>query len=417
MAISMRLGQCSMVKISDELINKIKESNDIVSVISEYVELRKSSPQSPIWVGRCPFHNEKDGSFKVNEQTQSFYCYGCGAGSKDVSSGSDVISFIQDKEGLSFVDACEFLANRAGIPFVMEPPNPKIEQAKKEATSHNIRYFKNLWNPNNPGAVNALAYLRGRGLNDQTIRDFKLGLVPQDEIKYRNNIVDIAGKIAFPIVEVTNDPIKAATLGMSYRLPQNNPPEPKYKNDPTSPAFNKGHLLFGLNHAQKEIRNKKEGIMVECYFGTMMLHQYGIKNVVSTMGTMISEDQIKLAKKYAKKWYILYDADDPGRNALFNRVLSKMLELGLEPWFAPLPEQEDPDEFIVRVGADEFKKWLQDNAVPLLDYYVEKTLTEYERTIKEKQTAILKKIMPLLEHINPYEKEVINSLIRKRLGL
>lgn len=404
------------MKISEEMINKIKEANDIVGVISQYTDIHKQSPQSPLWVGRCPFHKETDGSFKVNESTQSFYCYGCGAGTKDVTGGSDIIAFIQTIEEVDFTTACEILAERVGIILVLEPPNPKVELAKKEATAHNIRYYKNLWDPNNPNAVNALAYLRKRGLNDQTMKDFKLGLVPQDEIKYRT-FTNIAGKIAFPLVEVGNDPIKAPTLGMSYRLPQDSPPDPKYKNDTTSPAYNKGHLLFGLNHAHKEIRNKKEGIIVECYFGTMMLHQFGIKNVVSPMGTMISEDQIRLAKKYAKKWYVLYDSDEGGRGALVNRALPKMLELGIQPWFAPLPEAEDPDEFILRIGQDAFLKWLKSNAVPLLDYYIEQSLAEYDNMIKDKQLSILRKITPLFEHIDANESKILNSRIDKRLGL
>lgn len=400
------------MNILDEMRDRIKSSNDIVAVVSEHVKLTK---QGDWWVGCCPFHDEKTPSFKVNEKTQQYCCFGCGAGRKDSGIGSDVISFIQEIKNLTFQDACEDLAKRAGIEIEEGIPSPEVFRAKEIATEHNRRYHKNLWKSNDQLSVTALSYLKKRGLDNKIITDFRLGLVPVDELLYRNDISKIAGRIAFPIVEVKDKDAK--TLGMAYRQPSDTTSLPKYKNDPTSLCFQKGSLLFGLNLAANSIRQQDYGIFTECYFGTMVLHQYGITNTVSTMSNMISESQIQLAKRYSKNWIFLYDGDTAGYDGMI-RALPLMLSNDLIPYACVLPISLDPDEMMIKLGDKEsFINWLDTNKKPLLDIFIYDLLHSYDTKVNSLKIEVLNKLEPIVSSLKDNKLTIARSYINQRLNL
>lgn len=402
------------MNIPDYLIAEIKASNNIIDVISKYVSLKRSSSNSPWYIGQCPFHEETEGSFKVNSETQSWFCYGCNKGSKQDGKGSDVFAFIQEIEEISFPEACELLANRVGIKFVQEQEDPVVTHTKQIMTDYNKRYAKNLFDPNNQLGVSALEYLHSRGLSDHTIIHWRLGLVPQDELNMRTDITGIAGRFSIAIIE--NKPNNAATLGMAYRRPSKDSGKPKYINDVTSPCFTKGNNLYGLNYAAPNIKKEKMGIIVECYFGTIVLHQNGIENVVSPMGTSITEEQLRLMKRYATNWLFMFDGDNAGRDAAL-RVLPMALKAKIKPFVIFLPEGDDADTFINRIGKESFEKWMNSSKEDLLKWYMNKTLDTYDQQILKLRSEAQHKIMPLLDSLPSDVQDIMKSYTNKRLNL
>jgi DNA primase len=398
--------------LTDELKEQIRSSNDIVTVIGEYVKLQQEYHGSPWYIGLCPFHTENKPSFKVNIHTQTWYCYGCGKGSRQSGTGSDIFSFIQLIEGVTFYEACLILAEKVGITITTGPVDPAVEIAKTSITDHNRRYVNNLWSKTNPMSKVALDYLYKRGLDNKTIFDFRVGLVPLDELNNRNDTVSIAGKIAMPYVEVSNKQIPL-TLGMAYREPSDTPQDPKYKNDTTSMCFKKGDLLFGLNLAKEHIKQQKIGIFTECYFGTMLLHQYGIKNAVGIGGTMVTKNQLILARRYAKEWIFLFDPDNAGVSAV-KRAVPLCLEMGIFPFIVALPPKEDPDEFIIRIGTDAFKEYLSTRTY-LPDLMINEIMSEYDNKLVQIKDDALSKLNPLFRHMIGSRNELKKSIILKRL--
>jgi DNA primase len=405
------------MSIQDCVIAEIKAANDIVEVVNEYLKLTKENSYSGWLTGKCPFHEEKESSFKVNKKTQSWHCFGCGAGSKKDGHGSDVIAFIQQIDKLSFFEAVKKLGNRIGIEIEIDKPDPAIEIMKDITTEHNRRYYNNLWSSSSE-ANSALSYLHNRGLTDDTIIDRRLGLVPIDEMKNRMDITGISGRISIAIVDhkPTTDPKGPKTIGMAYRDP-GLATDPKYKNDATSVSFQKSKILYGLDKAQNHIKSQGFGILVECYFGTMMLYQEGIKNVVSTMGTSITEEQVRLMKRYSKNWTILFDGDDAGNKSAVNS-LELFLKYGIQVKFAQLPIGEDPDTFIQRIGTTKFEQWLKTTSKPLMNYIVNEELEKFESAMIALKTSTLSKLSNVIEHLGnslTIEDEILLDLIQKRI--
>ena len=399
--------------IPDSLIAEIKAANDILDVVGSYVPLTRQG-NSQWFIGSCPFHQETDASFKVNVETQSWFCFGCGKGTKqNDGTGSDVFAFIREIEEVEFPRSCEILAERAGILFEVIQDDPATQLAKETMTEHNRRYATNLFDRTNQISIEAMKYLKGRGLTEDTILNFRLGLVPQDELTKRIDISNIAGKISIAIIEAkATSPL---TLGMAYRKPSEQCEKPKYKNDTTSLCFTKGNNLYGMNFAMKNIRAAKFGIMVECYFGTMLLHQNGINNVVSPMGTFVTEEQLRLAKRFASTWIFMFDGDKAGREAAI-RVLPMALKFGIKPMVVFLPEGDDADTFIMRIGVDKFKKWMIETKVELLDWYISNVLDNYDHQVFRLALEAEKKLQPILDTLPGLYGTKTISYVKKRLG-
>ena len=313
-----------------DLIDEVKSRSDIVNVISQYISLKNSGSS---YSGLCPFHSEKTGSFHVNQNKQIYKCFGCGE-------GGDVINFIMKIENLDFMEAVKLLAQKNGIEFntnLSEADKKKMEEIKLMQDIHLKAarfYFSNLINSKNAG----YDYLRKRGLSDKIIKRFGLGyslyswnslmdyllsigyekkdLVKSGLVTHKENgdkyYDKFRNRVMFPIFDYRGN-----VIGFGGRVLDDS--MPKYLNSPDTILFNKRYNLYGLNYAKKSIKNDTL-ILVEGYMDLISLVEYGIENVVATLGTALTNEQGKLIKRYASTAVISYDSDEAGIKATLRAI-------------------------------------------------------------------------------------------------
>ncbi|WZL74657.1 DNA primase [Clostridiaceae bacterium 35-E11] len=404
------------INMNDGFIEEVKAHNDIVEIISKYVELKKTGNN---YKGLCPFHSEKTPSFIVSDDKQYFHCFGCGE-------AGDVIHFIMKMENLDFVDAVTQLGERVGIyPEKNSVSKQEKEEISRKNTIYEINraaalfYYKNLCKKNNDG----LSYLYKRKLNNKTVKTFGLGyaedkwealnsyLLEQgydqsiiyaaglvSERKKKNGYVDkFRNRIIFPIINT-----RGKVIGFGGRTIENN--MPKYLNSPETPVFNKGENLFGLNFAKKEVGSKKQIIVVEGYMDVIALYQSGIKNVVASLGTALTKYQATLLKRYSEEVVIAYDGDTAGQLATL-RGLDILREVGCQVKVLRLSEGKDPDEFIVENGKQAFLDEIN-HALPLVDYKILLAKNANDLTTVEGKINFVKSITEVLQQLkSPVERD------------
>ena len=345
----------------EELIEEVRSGNDIVDVINGYVSLKKKGNS---YVACCPFHHEKTPSFHVSRDRQMYHCFGCGV-------GGNVYTFLMEHENLSFPEAVEVLAERAGVKL------PEKGQSKEERRQADIRmrikdmnrmaagYFHYLLKTEH--GKTAMEYLKNRGLTDETIRQFGLGYSD----KYRDDLyrhllskgcsdeeLKVSGlvrydekqgvsdqfwnRVMFPIIDM-NDRV----IGFGGRVMGDG--KPKYLNTRDTPVFDKSRNLYGLNLAKK---SRREGIIFcEGYMDVISMHQAGFDNAVASLGTALTVGQVNLVKRYADHVYLAYDSDGPGTKAA-ERALEIMREFDLPARVISLTPYKDPDEVIQAEGSE-----------------------------------------------------------------
>ncbi|AYD40967.1 DNA primase [Clostridium fermenticellae] len=397
--------------ISEDVIEKVKYSNDIVDVISETVKLKRSGRN---YTGLCPFHNEKTPSFSVSVDRQIYKCFGCGE-------AGNVITFIMKTRNLTFPEAVEFLADRANIDIQFENKgNTSLKESFQKLYKINVetaRYFFNCLQKNKI----AKKYFIDRGITETTIRKFGLGYSPpgwNNIIKYLSNkgfteldmlkagiIIKsqkgsyydrFRNRVMFPVFDY-----RGRVIGFGGRVMDDS--KPKYLNSPETTLFKKGINLYGLNFAIKG-KISRELIIVEGYMDCISLHQYGINNAVASLGTALTQDQARLIKKYADKVIISYDADTAGQMATM-RGIEILKEIGLDVRVLTIPQGKDPDEFVRNNGKESFLK-LVDTSFPLIDYKISKIKGEFD--FKKSQDIVLysEKVLEVLKGLDPIEKGV-----------
>lgn len=362
---------------SEELVSEIIEKNDIVDVISQYMNLKKRGRN---YTGLCPFHSEKTPSFSVSQDKQLFYCFGCGV-------GGNVSTFIQKIEKMNYPESLMFLAERAGIEVKENISSKDAEKAKRKQLLMKINkeaarfFYKNLIN--NP---EAMKYLQNRGLSIDIIKKFGLGysLNSWDGLKnfmvskgIKPELLYSAGllvksnnngsyydrfrnRIMFPIID-----LKGNVIAFGGRVMDDS--KPKYLNSPDTEIYNKGYNIYSLNLV-KGIKDLKNIIVVEGYMDAISLHQYGVNNAVASLGTAFTEQQAKLLKRYADEIIIAYDSDAAGQTATL-RGLAILEKEGCNVKVIRLPKGKDPDEYIRKEGLDSFKKLIE-NSMSLIDYKI-----------------------------------------------
>ena len=352
----------------DELIEEIRTRNDIVDVISGYVRLQKKGSS---YFGLCPFHNEKSPSFSVSRQKQMYYCFGCGA-------GGNVFTFLMEYENFSFMEAVKFLADRAGIKL---PEAEYSKEAKEKAdlkasilevNKKAARYYYIQLKSERGGK--AYAYLRDRGLSDDTIKAFGLGYsnVFSDDLYkylrgegYSEELIRQAGlintdekkgvydkfwnRVIFPIMDVNS-----RVIGFGGRVMGD--AKPKYLNSPETVVFDKSRNLYGLNRARTS--RKPYFLLCEGYMDVISLHQAGFTNAVASLGTALTPGHASLIKRYVKEVYLTYDSDDAGTRAAL-RAVPILREAGISAKVVRMDPYKDPDEFIKNLGAEEYEKRIQ----------------------------------------------------------
>ncbi len=343
-----------------ESVERVKEASDIVEVISAYTDLRRSGVR---FSGLCPFHDERSPSFSVDPAEKLYHCFGCGV-------GGDVIKFVEEKEGLGFPDAVEALAERYGVELDREREDPRAEEARKkrarlsallERTGEYYATF--LWE--SPQAKRARQYLAERGLGEQVLRDFGVGLAPAtwDTIlvrgqqagysvaeieaaglirrgqKGRSHYDQFRARIIFPIRDA-----RGRVNGFGGRATKPDQ-KPKYVNSPEGELYSKRRTLYGIDRARPRIAKLSQAVLVEGYTDVLALHQAGITNAVGVMGTAITPEQVKLLSAYAEEAVLALDADRAGREAMLRAqgvVSGKRLRLRV----ARMPEGKDPADLL-----------------------------------------------------------------------
>lgn len=363
-----------MAKISQETIRDVIESNDIVDIISSYVRLKRAGKE---YRGLCPFHSEKTPSFYVDAERQVYYCFGC-------HSGGNVISFIMNIEGLNFIDAVKFLADKAGIIIKEDAADDRrsiLYEINREAARF---YYENL---KSKLGVIAYSYLKNRGIEDKTIVKFGLGYSYKEwdsllkylsKKGYEIHDIERAGliikskdgnsyfdryrnRVMFPIIDSRNNIIGFGARSIDDSMP-------KYLNSPETEIFNKSSVLYGLNFAKKS--RSDHFILVEGYMDVISLHQAGIDYAVASLGTALTPKHVELMRRYKNSVILAYDADTAGKMAT-DRGLDLLEKAHLDIKVLEVPSGKDPDEFVRSAGVEAFKE-TEKAAMPFVQYRLEK---------------------------------------------
>ncbi|HTL69673.1 MAG TPA: DNA primase [Candidatus Eisenbacteria bacterium] len=374
--------------IPDATLNQIQERLDIVEVVSGYLPLRRAGRS---FKACCPFHGEKTPSFHVNPDKQIFHCFGCGA-------GGNIFGFVMKMEKKDFREAVEMLAERAGIEIPDDRPSRDTEAAKRAEllakANHAAADFYHRVLTAGREAEKAREYLRRRGILDKTIEDFRVGFAPEAwdsllqglKAKIGEAALEKAGllltrkdggyydrfrnRVIFPILDA-----KGVCVAFGGRVMDDS--VPKYLNSPETDLYVKGRHLYGLYQARKAIRESDLAIVVEGYMDLIACHQAGVENVVASLGTALTADQVRLIKRNTRNVIMLYDADKAGEAATL-RGLELFLEEGMEVRVVRLSPGHDPDSFIKDRGAARFREELA----------AAKTLFEYKLALlKERHPA------------------------------
>lgn len=411
------------MQISEEILEKIKEANDIVDVISESVRLKKSGRS---FSGLCPFHNEKSPSFSVSQEKQIYKCFGCGE-------SGNVITFVMKNKHMPFMDAIKFLADRSNIVLQEEarvnPTARKKELLYKVNVEAGRFFYSNL-------RANKIAkeYFLNRGIREETIKKFGLGYAKdswnsllfhlrklgyKDEIlleaglvltseKTGNNYDRFRNRVMFPVFDY-----RGKVIGFGGRVLDDS--KPKYLNSPETLVFQKGTNLYGLNFAIKSNMQERYFIMVEGYMDLITLHQYGITNVVASLGTALTENQARLLKRYADKVIISYDADVAGQTATM-RGLEILKNAGFDVRVLSIPQGKDPDEYVRSNGKEAFIKLIND-AEGLVDYRIKKAGENINFKDSNDLIRYGKKVTEILAKVNPIEKDIYIKKISENTGI
>ena len=412
------------MRISEEIIQKVKEENDIVDVISETVNLKRSGRN---YIGLCPFHNDKSPSLSVSPDKQIYKCFSCGE-------AGNVITFVMKQKNYTFIEAVKSLAERANIPIGLKNSKQSAVSKQKDILYKiNVEaaryYFSNL-------EVNNMAkeYFINRGIKNSTIRKFGLGyakdgwtniiyylkkrgysekqlieagLVIKNE--NRGTIYDrFRNRVMFPVFDT-----RGKVIGFGGRVFDDS--KPKYLNSPETLIFHKGIILYGLNFAIKDGIKDRTLIIVEGYMDCISLHQYGITNAIASLGTALTVNQARLIKRYADKVVISYDADIAGQKATL-RGLDILRGAGLDVRVLIIPQGKDPDEFIRINGRDAFLK-LVNGAISLIEYRLKRAAEGIDFKNNEMIIKYVKRAADIFANVDSVEKDIYVKKIAEDTGL
>ena len=402
-----------MVRYSDELLDEIKSKNDIVDIVSQYVVLKRTGRN---YMGLCPFHKEKSGSFCVSPDKQIFHCFGCGV-------GGNVFHFISKIENLNFKESVEMLANRAGVELPVSGNFEDDKLAKLKSRVYEVNkcaaefYHENLYKPTaKPGQE----YVKKRHLDNKTLKAFKIGYSGRfnelyTELKSKGfteeeilasclvnknpdgKFIDrFRNRLMFPIFD-TNERV----IAFGGRVLDDS--KPKYINSPEDIVYSKGRHLFAFNIARKY--NSKTIIMVEGYMDAVSLHQRGIHNAVASLGTALTEAQGRLLRRSCEKVIIGYDADGAGQAATL-RGLEILQNLGCDIRILQIEGAKDPDEFVVKYGPERFQMYV-DKAISLVEFKVKMLKKSLDLDNVNDKIKFLNEVAKIVAKVeNSMEREV-----------
>ena len=410
-----------MIRYSDEIIEEVRQNNDVVDIISQYVHLTRKGRN---YFGLCPFHNEKSPSFSVSPDRQIFHCFGCGV-------GGNVYTFLMKIEGITFKESLEQLAERANIQLPTLENNADTAREELKAKVYKVNefaaefYHKNLYQP---VAKIGQEYVKKRRMNQETLEAYRIGfsgkfdelykalksegfgekeILESGLVNKRDNgtyIDRYRERLIFPICDV-----RGKVIGFGGRILDDSKikdskfPQPKYINSPENVVYSKGRHLFGLNVAKKDATKKL--LIVEGYMDVISLHQRGITNVVGALGTALTEQQGWLLRKSTEQVILGFDADGAGQTAVA-RSMEILQKMGCDMRVLQIEGAKDPDEYIVKFGEGRFKLAM-DNAISLVEFKVKNLKKGLNLDNTGDKIKFLNEIAKILSKVdNTMEREI-----------
>ena len=415
-----------MARYSEEIIDEVRQSNDIVDVVSQYVHLKRSGRN---YFGLCPFHNEKSPSFSVSPDKQIFHCFGCGV-------GGNVFTFLMKIEGIGFVEAVQMLAERANIQL---PTLENREDAAKEALKSKVYkineftaeyYHQNLYKPTSKMAQE---YVKKRKLSNDTLKSFRIGFSGKFDELYkelkkqgfgnqeilesglvnkndRGEYIDrYRNRLMFPICDA-----RGRVIAFGGRVLDDS--KPKYINSPENIVYSKGRHLFGLNVAKKSSEIKKRILIVEGYMDVISLHQRGITNVVAPLGTALTQAQGWLLKRNSEQVVLSFDSDEAGLKAKI-RAMDILQDMGCDVRVLQMEGAKDPDEYIIKYGNARFNV-LVENALSVIEFKVKLLKQDLNLENTSDKIKFLNEIAKIIAKVdNTIEREVYIEKIAKQYDI
>lgn len=417
--------------ITKDTIQQIQSRIDIVEVIGGFVKLKKRGVN---YLGNCPFHNEKTPSFTVSPSKEIYKCFGCGK-------SGNAIGFLMDHEKYSYVEALRWLAQKYNVEVVETEVSPEQKQQQQTADSLYIinqfaqQYFSDYLFKEDEGVDIGLSYLKERGFREEIVKKFQLGFCPSTghafadaalegqynrELLTRTGLVverdgrlldNYRGRIIFPVHNQSGK-----VMGFGARIIKSNDKAPKYINTPENEIYVKSRILYGMYFAKTVIDKEDECLLVEGYTDVISLHQAGVENVVASGGTSLTQDQLRLIRKYTDNLTIIYDGDAAGIKAAL-RGLDLAIEEGLKVKLVLLPDKEDPDSYVNRVGASSFRQYIAEHKKDFILFQLEVALAEAGKDSNAK-AAIVNQMAESLARMNkPEDFTRRNDYIRSVSGL
>ena len=410
-----------MARYSDEIIDDVRQSNDIVDVISQYVRLKRSGRN---YFGLCPFHNEKSPSFSVSPEKQIFHCFGCGV-------GGNVFTFLTKIEGINFVEAVQQLAERANIQLPTLENNVDSAKEALKAKVYKVNeftakyYHENLYRPESKMAQE---YIKKRKLSNETLKAFQIGFSGKFDELYRelkkqgfedreileSGLVNknergqffdqYRNRLMFPICDV-----RGRVIAFGGRVLDDS--KPKYINSPENVVYSKGRHLYGLNVAKK-YDIKKRLLIVEGYMDVISLHQRDIHNVVASLGTALTQQQGYLLRNNTEQIILSYDSDEAGQTAKI-RAMEILQNMGCDIRVLQMEGAKDPDEYVIKYGNARFQN-LVDKAISVIEFKVKILRQSLNLESTNDKIKFLNEIAKLISKIdNSMEREVYIEKIAK----
>ncbi len=413
-----------MQRYSDEIIDEVRQTNDIVDIISQYVHLKRSGRN---FFGLCPFHNEKSPSFSVSPDKQIFHCFGCGV-------GGNVFTFLTKIEGINFVEAVQTLAERSNIQLPTLESNGDSARELLKAKVYKVNefaanyYHQNLYQPESKIAQE---YIKKRKLTNETLQSFQIGFSGKfnelyQELKKqgfeepeilesglvnkndRGQYIDrYRNRLMFPICDA-----RGRVIAFGGRVLDDS--KPKYINSPENVVYSKGRNLFGLNVAKKG--DTKQLLIVEGYMDVISLHQRGITNVVAPLGTALTQQQGWLLRKNSEKIILSFDSDEAGLMAKM-RALDILQDMGCDLRILQMEGAKDPDEYIIKYGNARFNN-LVEKALSVIEFKVKILKRNLNLEVVNDKIKFLNEIAKLIAKVdNNIEKEVYIEKIAREYDI
>ena len=413
-----------MERYSDEIIDEVRQTNDIVDIISQYVHLKRSGRN---FFGLCPFHNEKSPSFSVSPDKQIFHCFGCGV-------GGNVFTFLTKIEGINFIEAVQTLAERSNIQLptlenrgdsLKEELKAKVYKVNEFAANY---YHENLYKPESKIAQE---YIKKRKLTNETLKSFQIGFsgkfnelynalkkqgfeereILESGLVNKNDngkyIDRYRNRLMFPICDV-----RGRVIAFGGRVLDDS--KPKYINSPENIVYSKGRHLFGLNVAKKS--DVKKILIVEGYMDVISLHQRGVKNVVASLGTAMTQQQGWLLRKSSEQIILSFDSDEAGLSAKM-RALDILQNMGCDIRILQMEGAKDPDEYIIKYGSARFQSLIE-KALSVVEFKVKILKRNLDLNNTNDKIKFLNEIAKLISKIdNTIEKEVYIERIAKSYNI